>query len=517
MITKPIFKHDNTSIRILQHPYQAILIISVLFALMISSCSTTRTNRFLEETKRPAMAEAFFRQLDSEVEHARVNHRAYARIEGFPYLRASRYLVALKDRLDSPDRKKTWLLAMQALDIEARGKEIANLPKSAVERLTRDVQGQVSERRQELLRTTSELSGLLLNHDIKTGTLYPTLIEAVEVPDDYSIAMRTFGLYPVVMPVVAYFTDRAYDKMRERNQTPAAEQVAHGRTVAYSPPNVSLDKKAEIGRIYRESARDVFGLLRLSEKDKQLLVQIFAPDFIHDVAESFDIPGEVNWESDQLTIDSRKPVVYYYFTPSLFQGKPIQQINFVTWTAGRLGPNSPSIERGELDGITLRISLDDSGEPILVDGMNNCGCYHFFIPRKERLQGVIPTSWEFDPVVIDYLPPDFPEKPIGIRVTSGWHQVEDVGTSLTAETRETYRLLPYHLLESIPRGPDDFASMFDDEGVGIGSDRIEIYIFFSMGIPRVGAMRQRGHHPTKLVGRAHFDDPHLLDDNFKFK
>ncbi|MFH2129992.1 MAG: hypothetical protein ABIK68_06430, partial [bacterium] len=247
------------------------------------------------------------------------------------------------------------------------------------------------------------------------------------------------------------------------------------------------------------------------------LAQLFAPVFVHDVAESYDIPGEVTWEGDKLKIDITQPTVYYYFTPSLLHGRPILQINYVTWTAGRLGPNAPSIERGELDGLTLRISLDDTGEPVMVDGMNNCGCYHFFIPRKERLLGIRSASWEFDPVVIDYLPADFPEKPLEIRVTSGWHQVEDVGTDLASENREIYRLLPYDRLESIPRDSGGSASMFDEEGVGIGSDRIEIYLFFSMGISRVGAMRQRGHHPTKLVGRAHFDDPHLLDINFELK
>jgi hypothetical protein len=489
----------------------------VLSVLMISGCSSMRTNRFLQETQRPPVADAFFRQLDAEVEKAEVSHQAYARIVGFPYLRTSRYLEALKNRLDSPERKKAWLQAMQALDLEAREKEIANLPVSVVQRLNHDFQIQNPGGRPGLLKRTHEISTELLTHDLQADTLYAVLVEAVEVPDDYSIIMRTFGLYPLVMPVVAYFTDNAYDKMRDRNKIPPAEQVVHGETIAYSFKNTPMETPADVRRIYAEAARDTFGLPQLSETEKLQLAQVFAPIFIHDVADTFDMPGEVTWESDQLKIDTDKPTVYYYFTPSFFQGEPILQINYVTWTSGRLGPNAPSIERGELDGITLRVSLDNSGDPFLADGINNCACYHFFIPRKDRFQEIIPISWEFDPVVIDYLPPDFPEKPIGVRITSGWHQVEDVGTSLSADRRKSYKLLPYHLLESIPRGSDESASMFDEEGVGIGSDRIEIYIFFSMGIPRVGAMRQRGRHPTKLVGRAHFDDPHLFDKNFRFK
>jgi len=46
---------------------------------------------------------------------------------------------------------------------------------------------------------------------------------------------------------------------------------------------------------------------------------------------------------------------------------------------------------------------------------------------------------------------------------------------------------------------------------------IEPYIFFSMGIPKIGYMRQRGHHAIKMVGREHFTNPYLFDRNFTFR
>ncbi|NQU65635.1 MAG: hypothetical protein HQ517_15315 [SAR324 cluster bacterium] len=490
---------------------------SVLLTFLLNSCSVSLTDRFINEANRSSKAEVFFQLLDHEVEEANVSHKAYERIDGFPYLRTDRYQASLKDRLDTPARNKSWLLALQALDLEAREKEIMNLPWHSVLRMAAGHHPQEAELRKQLIHKTAEYSDILLSHDLQTDGLFRVLIENVRVPDDYSVWMRTFGLYPLVMPVVAYFTDGAYHKMRERNKKPPTEQTTHGEIVAYSPPAQRTNRMSIVREVYHRSNRDEFGLPRLSEEDKLQLALVFAPVLHQDVADSFDKPGEVVWNSNNLKVSSANPAVYFYYTASLFKDRPILQINYVYWTAGRLGPNSPAIERGELDGITLRISLDDAGNPIIVDGMNNCGCYHFFIPNKERLLGVIHTSWEFDPVIIDFLPLDFPEKPLGIRITSGWHQVEDVGTNLSFDRQEFYRLIPYNHLESISRGPNEFASMFDEQGVAIGSDRIEKYIFFSMGIPRVGAMRQRGHHPTKLVGRAHFDDPHLLDKNFNLK
>ena len=497
-----------------QKHFQYLLAVAII---IVNGCSSMLTDQFVNEAQRPKLAEAFFKQLDNEVAEAEVSHKAFARVDGFPYLRTNRYLVALKDRLDSPERTKAWLLAMQALDIQAREKEILTLPRDAVKRLSEDLERQTPELRQTLIQKMAEYSEILLNHDLTVKDLYPVLIKTTRVPDDYSIYMRTFGLYPLVMPVVAYFTDGAYDKMRDRNKIPLDEQKVHGKKVAYFPPKNSENRELLVAKIYATSNRDLFGLPLLTDADKLHLAEVFAPVFNHDVADTFDRLGAVEWRSEKLKINDQHPTVYFYYTAALFHGKPIIQINYVTWTAGRLGPNAPSIERGELDGITLRVSLDDSGQPFMVDGMNNCACYHFFIPDKDRLTAINPISWEFDAVVIDYLPPDFPKKPIALRVTSGWHQIEDVGTDLPFDKKEIYQLAPYHHLESIPLGQTEYASMFDHEGIGIGSDRIEIYIFFSMGIPRVGAMRQRGHHPTKLVGRAHFDDPWLLEKNFTIK
>jgi hypothetical protein len=59
--------------------------------------------------------------------------------------------------------------------------------------------------------------------------------------------------------------------------------------------------------------------------------------------------------------------------------------------------------------------------------------------------------------------------------------------------------------------------MFDAKGIAVSTERIEPLIFFSMGIPSIGSMRQRGHHAIELTGRDHFDDPLLFEKNFVLK
>ena len=79
-----------------------------------------------------------------------------------------------------------------------------------------------------------------------------------------------------------------------------------------------------------------------------------------------------------------------------------------------------------------------------------------------------------------------------------------------------YELRPYDELEALPRTEGGTESVCTPDGIMKDASRIEPYIFFSMGIPKVGYMRQRGHHAIKLVGRAHFTDTSIFDSYFEF-
>jgi hypothetical protein len=77
--------------------------------------------------------------------------------------------------------------------------------------------------------------------------------------------------------------------------------------------------------------------------------------------------------------------------------------------------------------------------------------------------------------------------------------------------------VPYDDLEVLPHPEGWTESIFNSKGIVKGSERVERFILFSMGIPSVGSMRQRGHHAIELIGKDHFDNPYLFDQNFVFK
>ena len=100
---------------------------------------------------------------------------------------------------------------------------------------------------------------------------------------------------------------------------------------------------------------------------------------------------------------------------------------------------------------------------------------------------------------------------------SGWHQVQRILTVPTSEEGIQYDLLPYEMLESLPREDGRSRSMFDAQGIAWGSERVERFIYFPTGIPSIGSMRQRGHHAITLSEQTHFDEPGLFEYYFEFK
>ena len=59
------------------------------------------------------------------------------------------------------------------------------------------------------------------------------------------------------------------------------------------------------------------------------------------------------------------------------------------------------------------------------------------------------------------------------------------------------------------------ASAFGPQGLIAGTERLERFFFWPMGIASAGAMRQWGRHATAFVGRRHFDDADLLERRFE--
>lgn len=490
------------------------LILHTVFAL--SGCATLSSQRAGFLSERPTEHIGFFKQLDEAVDNSRVRDAAHRLVSGFPYLRTNRFFTHLGRNLKTEQERQTWVRLMRQLDLKARAKEIRNLTDEAVIALGGAKEGKLD--REGLAERAEFHSEQLLRHDHAQTGFYESLYPSVKVPTEYSLSMRVLGFYPLFSIPVIIGTNKAHKEFNAWYKEDLDKLPVLGSLTTFGPPSAEMLSASEIQMLLSRSTTNPLGVPLLDESDEKNLVASLAPSIMQDIAQSYDRFGEVTWSNNRLVIDEKKPTVYYYISHGLRKGKPILQVNYAVWYSERAGENAPWIERGALDGLTIRISLDYEGRMFMVDLMNTCGCYHVFIPEKQALDHVVAKRLKLDPFVPQWLPEVPPGERLGIRVMSGWHQVERVFAHEPLQDRIFYDLVPYDLLESLPRADGSYQSMFDEDGIVKGSNRTrEEVLFFSMGIPSVASMRQRGRHAIALVGRDYFDDPQLFDKNFVFK
>lgn len=484
--------------------------------LLLAGCASLVPQRAACMRERPAECKEFLATLDRAVEEAGARNAASARISGFPYLRTTRFLSEIGKNLDQGAAVPQWLDLLQHEDTHTRRQEILALPDSEVCALGFSRNGTAD--REGLIARTAQCSQALLEHDRSQSALLACLKERLKVPGEYSLPMRLMGLYPLVSLPVIYTTDRVHGRLKESFKSDLAASPPTGTLVTFGPSTSPLMGPEDVQILLTHARENPLRIPLFSDEETETLVNTFAPAIVQDVADSYDRFGEMGWNGDRLEVATTQPAVYYYLSYAFFKGEPVVQLNYAFWYPERRGEKAPRIEWGPIDGLTIRVSLDGTGKPFMVDIMNSCGCYHFYVPAEDSLDRISSKRFALDPFVPQYLPRVRPHERLGVRVVTGWHQVERVIAVPTTEPITPYELLPYEQLEALPRGDGRRESMFDNHGIGKGATRPkEEVLFFSMGIPWVGAMRQRGNHPVLLVGRAYFDDPLLFEKNFAFK
>jgi hypothetical protein len=491
-----------------------LLILSL--TLLVQGCQSSQPVRRPEVDISPSEScRQLLSQVDKVVVDAETTDTSVFRIKDFPYLRANRFLAEMTETENNAPVIRQWLTRMHQLDLEAREKEILNLDNDQFQRLA--TQAYHLTDRKTFIEAVCTCSDRLFANGTDTQNIAEKVQDAITIPAEYRTWRRVVGLYPLVALPVAYASANAFDKFRAWHALPPEKLPKIGQPIVYRPALPNNGNRIDPASLYQTTPMDALGLPRISPQDERRLADALAPVIVQDTAASYDRIGEIQWINNRLAIAHNVPTGYYYLSQGQFDGRACLQLNYVFWYSHRAGNNAPWIEWGRLDGLTVRITLDHTGHPVMLDIMNNCGCYHFFVPDRAQIRRVRTTTLGLDPLVPTWLPVKFPERRLQLTVSSGWHQVQHIAVDRRTEETVPYGLRPYRELETLRNENGQHRSIFNADGIAWGSDRIEPILFFSMGIPDVGSMRQRGHHAIKLVGRAHFDSPHLFDGTFDYR
>lgn len=457
---------------------------------------------------------AWWQSLDRATQEAGVRDAQAALIEGFAGLRTTRMLSDLRpEAARSPQAFEAWLMRAAQEDQLARTAEIHNLPAAVLASLGAGSPAAALER-------TDRCREQGLDALRSQGALQDRLLERAEFASSYSIWRRAAGLYSLArwpfFAGVQRWQDQQVSAMKAwQSKTPAL-------TLWQAPP------RQDPGPMPAE--RDALGLLLWSDAQAQAWLAWHAPDFAIETRGSFDRPGYLFWAPSAAgaagnqapEIDTTRPVVYQRIAATRLDGRWLAQLVYTLWFPQRPASGPWDLLSGHLDGLVVRLTLDERGQVLLLDTMHACGCYHlFFAGQQLRPKPGAPLheEWLFAPAD---LPALHPGQTLVVQVSSGSHDV--MGLLATDRHRasaggaSTYQVDSEQALRSLPvvgaKADPARRSLYGPDGLVPGTQRGERWLFWPMGIASAGAMRQWGHHATAFVGRRHFDDPDLLDRRF---
>jgi 8-oxo-dGTP pyrophosphatase MutT (NUDIX family) len=446
----------------------------------------------------------WYRTLDAEIEAAGVRDAQHTRVPGFPHLRVDRALASLKDRAaQSEGGLRAFSERLAEFDAESRLHEVRNLPA-----LNEDA-------RVAALRRARDCGKRLSDADLASPGARESLLSAAKVPDDYSTASRFFGLYYLTrIPFASGVHNWQNETVAafERRRDPAANRVR------YAPPQGQQLPRSVVAGLLARAAFDPLGHPAVSERELERLALTYAPTLEVEIGGDYDRFGVLRWRRASGTtpeVDATEPTVYVQAAYTRYRDHLLLQLVYTLWFSERPPSGSFDLLAGRLDGVVWRVTLAPDGEPILYDSMHPCGCYHIFFPTPRARPRPTPDDleeWAF-------IPRSVPTAGEGSRavltIASATHYIEGIGFERGAESLVRYRFRRYDELRSLPRPGGEHASAFSPQGLIAGTERLERYFFWPMGIASAGAMRQWGRHATAFVGRRHFDDADLLERRFE--
>jgi 8-oxo-dGTP pyrophosphatase MutT (NUDIX family) len=473
-------------------------------ALLAAGCAATPdlASHLENGTAEVRDCTRWYRALDHEIEAAGVRDAQYTRVPGFPHLRVDRLLAAQRERAaESEPALRTFAERAAELDLESRRHEVLNL------------RGDERVRRQAM-RRAEDCGRLLRNADLQSEDGRRALLAAARVPDDYSSPMRFFGLYYLTRLPFAAGVRRFEGEIRQSFERESAS--APGR-VRYAPPGGQPVPRNVVAGWLGRAAFDPLGLPGLSQRELDRLAATYAPSFEIAIGGEHDRFGWLRWRRGGRVpqVETSEPAAYVHSAYTRYHGQVLLQLVYTIWFPERPASGLVDILAGRLDGLVWRVTLAPDGEPLLYDSMHPCGCYHWFFPTPRARLRPAPNAldeWAFVPQQLPRVQDG--ERPV-LTIASGTHFLERVSLVRGPDSLVRYAFRQYDELRSMPRAVGEHQSAFGPDGLIAGSERLERFLFWPMGIASAGAMRQWGRHATAFVGRRHFDDADLIEKRFE--
>lgn len=474
--------------------------------LALGACATVQPPQSLHLQSADAAVRdcaEWFRDSDAAIDNAGVRDREAHRLGGFPYLRSTRFLAALLPAEGQGGLLSAWMERLRAADLQARTAELRNLD------------GDAADRQIDKARRCGER---LMAQDAASADVRARIAAAAAVPQSYDDMLRVLGAYPLSrIPFaggVAQWHAEAEGMFRK-----SREGVVPAHPVErYAPAAAAGYSRAEVAALFGRTA-DAFGVPGLEAAEESRLFATYAPVFEVETTGDYDRPGALRWSGAAHPLpDISVPAVYRRIAYTRYGGRTLVQLVYTIWFSERPADKAFDILAGGLDGLVWRVTLSPQGEPLVFDTMHPCGCYHMFFPTPlaEALPSPEPgDEWAFMPAS---LPKVGAGQRIRLHIATRSHYLTDVGVEADGvAAARGYGMRDENELRALPLPGGGSRSLYGADALVAGSERGERFLFWPMGIPSAGAMRQWGNHATAFLGKRHFDDADLIERRFRLQ
>lgn len=476
-------------------PYGLVLALSVLAmcgcsAQTLEPESAAASDPFVGWFKDYRTCRQEYAAMDTRVTRAGRGDAAYYRVPGYPYFRTDRVTASFAREVRTIDEIGGWMRRMRDFDQEAREFEYRNLglsPREAAE---------------YSLRFHACGAALATVEFLDNPGAFGRLIAAVQPPDEYSTLQRATGLYPIAVSGMRARVARHQKELEEGYAKPVPSE-----SLTLWKPRMP-DDLPDLAVIDLAATPDELGFPTLTDGQWRALVQAHAPHLLVETLSAHDVLAEPMLTAQGPGADPDRHRAHYYVTFTRAADQTLPQLNYLFWFPGQDGSAS-------LDGFVWRVTLDLRGDPLVYERMHLSGYGHEWYPVQSLTPREVPQGREAPVIAPRNAPAHLPT----IDVASTSHSTRrvlalpDMPQRITAE--RTYEIDRLEALFSMPSPTGEAQSLFDPEGFVRGPHGRDPFGGRSSGIRRPGALRQLGRHAIAHIGRAHFDDPFLIESVFQ--
>ena len=484
------------------------ILVAVGLVLPAAACSHMADPGFVDSSCHDLLA-----RVDLRIEDQGVGDGQDAKIEGFPYLRVSRLLASFHDDALDDTAFAEWVSRLRKRDREARQVELQNLGAA------------------NIIQIVDDCAQTLLEQDLERDGFRQALLKAARPAAHYDVFARALGLYPLTQIGVALGFERWKAENLSSFNAPETDatmpETRYGVAVANDMKANDWDQDS-VAALIALSSKNALGIPDIEGDLLLSLAAHFAPIFAVEQGTSADQIGRPVWPSaDALNpeINRDMPTVYVRLAHTRVAGEVLPQIVYTVWFPERPLDGAFDLLGGRLDGFVWRVTLGRDGRPLIYDSFHACGCYHMFfpVPPLRRLAVAADHDLREAPLVPRSAPDVGPHQKLVLHIRANSHYLSSLSVDDATAFKVVLRLEnemtgPAFGLRSITTGPRgeemERRSLFRSDGIVPGTQRLERFVLWPMGIASAGAMRQWGTHATAFVGERHADDPFLFEEAF---